>query len=186
MSGKLPPDNPVSWRSNSGLQYKDMNVVSSGIKISGTINAQRDKLGLPQKYIFANIPSFNFTRDLSGGFYEDGIWGPVKLTKSNALSTAVLGWSLLEAEKTWREDRYTFVRPAPPSAAHSDNHRRVCAVFWGREPASSRLIPRHHAEYDPCLGQLCCLASLASCEVVTTGGSVCHACHSKALTALRS
>ena len=48
--------------------------------------------------------------DVSGGFYEDGPWGPIKLTKSNALSTSILAWSLLDAEDAMRQEEPTLVR----------------------------------------------------------------------------
>ena len=47
---------------------------------------------------------------MSGGFYEDGPWGPIKLTKSNALSTSILAWSLLDAEDAMRQEEPTLVR----------------------------------------------------------------------------
>ena len=99
MSGVLAPDNPVQWRNDSGTQYTGIDVRSNGIKISHKL------------FNIPNLPAFNVSLDVSGGFYEDGPWGPVKLTKSNALSTAILGWSLLEAEESFRRDRTTLVRP---------------------------------------------------------------------------
>lgn len=48
--------------------------------------------------------------DVSGGFYEDGPWGPIKLTKSNALSTSILAWTLLDAEDAMRKEEPTLVR----------------------------------------------------------------------------
>ena len=100
MSGKLPPDNPVSWRNDSGLFYDNIRQPTAGFKISHKL------------FNIPNLPAFTANLSISGGFYEDGPWGPVKLTKSNALSTAVLAWSLLEAEEAFREDRNTVVRPS--------------------------------------------------------------------------
>lgn len=98
-SGKLPADYPVAWRADTGQQYANFNFRSSGIKRS------------PNIYEHPNMPSFNATLDVSGGFYEDGPWGPVKLTKSIALSTSLLAWTLIDAEGTMREDENVMVRP---------------------------------------------------------------------------
>ena len=97
-SGKLPADHPVPWRADTGEQYAGFNFRSSGIKRS------------PNVYEHPNMPSFNATLDVSGGFYEDGPWGPVKLTKSIALSTSLLAWTMLDAEPTMREDENVMVR----------------------------------------------------------------------------
>ena len=99
-SGKLPTDRPdsIAWRSTSGLQYARTPIASpNGIKSK-----------FQPQY---SLPAFNATRDLSGGFYEDGPYGPVKLTKSNALSTALLAWSLLDAADSFERDPALLVRP---------------------------------------------------------------------------
>ena len=51
----------------------------------------------PYEFNQKSISSFKKTVDLSGGFYEDGPYGPIKLTKSNALNTAMLAWAILDA-----------------------------------------------------------------------------------------
>jgi hypothetical protein len=43
----------------------------------------------------------NKTADLSGGFYNDGEVGPVKLTYNIALVTSMLAWSMLEYQDFW-------------------------------------------------------------------------------------
>jgi hypothetical protein len=68
---------------DSGLQYRKATVDGS----EGVTSNYRPQYSLP---------SFNVTTDLSGGFYEDGPWGPVKMTKSNALSTANLAWAVMD------------------------------------------------------------------------------------------
>lgn len=47
MSGPLPPDFPVAWRSSSGLQYKGLKIRTAGIKRSSTL------------YKEDNIPAFS-------------------------------------------------------------------------------------------------------------------------------
>lgn len=42
--------------------------------------------------------------DLSGGFYNDGDVGPVKLTWNIALTTSMLAWSMLEYPEYWAAD----------------------------------------------------------------------------------
>ena len=49
------------------------------------------------------MPGFNTTLDISRGFYEDGPWGAVKITKNNGLSTAMLAWAMLDATETFQE-----------------------------------------------------------------------------------
>jgi Glycosyl hydrolase family 9 len=46
----------------------------------------------------------NQTVDLSGGFYNDGEVGPVKLTYNIALTTSMLAWSMLEYQDFWAAD----------------------------------------------------------------------------------
>jgi hypothetical protein len=85
LSGKLPPGYPatLSWRKDSGLIYK--NVVLDAV--SGVTSPFRQD---------QSLPAFNVTLDLSGGFYEDGIYGPVKITKSIAMTTSMLAWAILD------------------------------------------------------------------------------------------
>lgn len=40
-------------------------------------------------------------QDLSGGFYNDGAVGPVKVTWNIAYATTLLAWSLLEHQEYW-------------------------------------------------------------------------------------
>ena len=46
----------------------------------------------------------NQTLDLSGGFFNDGDVGPVKLTWNIALTTSMLAWSMLEYPDYWAAD----------------------------------------------------------------------------------
>lgn len=100
MSGKLPGDSVlrVPWRFNTGLQYRSLLI--SGRNIRSTF----------RPYDNPNMAAFNATVDLSSGFYEDGPWGPVKLTKNNGFSTAMLAWSMLDAEDSFRANRDIQVR----------------------------------------------------------------------------
>lgn len=115
MSGKLPGDHVlrVPWRFNSGMAYRNILVSSPPIKSSF------------RPYDNPNMAAFNTTLDLSGGFYEDGPWGPVKLTKNNGFSTAMLAWAMLDAEESFRDNKDIEVRlpsiqavgPTPPATA---------------------------------------------------------------------
>ena len=98
MAGPLRPDHRVEWRSNSGMQYKSLLISSRGMRSNF------------KPYENPNMPAFNTTVDLSGGFYEDGPWGPVKLTKNNGLSTAMLAWAMLDAPESFQESRDLRVR----------------------------------------------------------------------------
>jgi hypothetical protein len=91
MSGQLPAEFPVNFRMDSGLQYRTATVDGS----EGVTSKYRPQYSLP---------AFNVTTDLSGGFYEDGPWGPVKLTKSNALATANLAWSVMDLPGPYERD----------------------------------------------------------------------------------
>jgi hypothetical protein len=106
-SGKLPGDYPVSWRSNTGSQYESYYLQSAGIRKSQYVYRKPPN----DKGTIANMAAFNTTADLSGGFYEDGQLGPVKITKNIALNIALLSWTLLDAEKTMREDENVMVLP---------------------------------------------------------------------------
>lgn len=50
------------------------------------------------------VPPDNVRVDLSGGFYNDGEIGPVKVTSHVALTTSMLAWSLLDYQEWWRKD----------------------------------------------------------------------------------
>eukprot|EP00892_Ulva_mutabilis_P001911 jgi/Ulvmu1/11720/UM008_0131.1 len=95
MSGKLSPGHMerVPWRFDSGLQYRGVLVASNAI------HGVREPAAMP------SVPAFNASLDLSKGFYEYGVWGPVKITKNNGFSTAMLGWAMLDAEQFFRENR---------------------------------------------------------------------------------
>jgi hypothetical protein len=98
-SGTIPAEFPeaVDWRSDSGSQYRRARVAApNGIKSK-----------FQPQY---SLPSFNATRDLSGGFYEDGPYGPVKLTKSNALTVAMLAWAMLDAPNEFAGEPALLVR----------------------------------------------------------------------------
>ena len=101
VSGKVPADFPVDFRMDSGLQYRNIDVDGS----DGVVSKYRPQFSLP---------SFNETKDLSGGFYEDGPWGPVKLTKSNALATSNLAWAMLDLPGPYERDPQKMVCAAHP------------------------------------------------------------------------
>lgn len=82
-SGALPKNYTIGWRGDSGMQYVKADVEG----VEGVSSQYRKQY---------TLPPFNTTRDLSGGFYEDGPYGPVKLTKSNAMSTALTAWAALD------------------------------------------------------------------------------------------
>jgi hypothetical protein len=100
LSGQFTPamKSIVPWRSDSGLQYKNALILKPGGIKSPAFQT---------KY---SLPAFNFTRDLSGGFYEDGIYGPVKLTKTNAITVSLLAWSMLDARSSFVKDPIFLVR----------------------------------------------------------------------------
>lgn len=85
-SGPLPPDFPVGWRGDSGLQYSAVNFTFTNV----TAGAVSDKTDF-----------FTEQVDLSGGFYNEGEVGPVKLTWNVAVTTAMLAWALLEYPDFW-------------------------------------------------------------------------------------
>lgn len=90
-SGRLPQNYTIDWRASSGLQY-----------LNATIDGRRGVVSKYRKQYF--LKSFsNVTRDLSGGFYEDGPYGPVKLTKTNAMSTALTAWAALDLPEPFEE-----------------------------------------------------------------------------------
>ena len=92
-AGALPADWPVKWRQSSGLQMRNVNVSSPGF-------LQLDKYAL-----LATLEPFSVRiPDLSGGFYNDGLTGPVKLTKAAALSTSMLAWAMLDAPEAYVDD----------------------------------------------------------------------------------
>lgn len=67
--------------------------------------------GIRDPYSNKRLPSIRpRVIDLSGGFFEDGPYGPVKLTKSNALSTAMLAWALLDAPDAFDDNPALLVR----------------------------------------------------------------------------
>ena len=82
----LPP-----WRGSSGEFYRFAKIGSTGI---------------PSKYGYRTLSGFNASADLSGGFYEDGPYGPVKLTKSNALATSLLSWAILDLPDAFEPDQF--------------------------------------------------------------------------------
>ena len=99
-SGMIPADFPedvTTWRSDSGLQYERARIAANG-GVKNRFNQQ------------SALPGFNVTRDLSGGFYEDGEYGPVKLTKTNALSMSTLAWAMLDARSSFTADQTFLVR----------------------------------------------------------------------------
>lgn len=91
-AGRLPQNYTIDWRANSGLQYEE-----------AIIDGRRGVTSKYRKQYF--LKSFtNITRDLSGGFYEDGPYGPVKLTKTNAMSTALTAWAALDLPQPFEEE----------------------------------------------------------------------------------
>ena len=92
----------IADRAASHFTNADRGLVSAEVAAPGGVhNVQQ-----PQD----SLPVFNVTRDLSGGFYEGGTLGAVKLTKSNALATALLAWSLLDAPQAYEDDPALTVR----------------------------------------------------------------------------
>jgi endoglucanase len=79
-AGDLPSGFPIQWRFDSGLQYQ---------KVSTTW--------------FNATTNTNTTQatNLSGGFYNEGDVGPVKVTWNIALTTTMLAWSMLEYPEYW-------------------------------------------------------------------------------------
>lgn len=85
-SGRIPPTFPVGWRNDSGLQYSAVNFAFT--------NAMRG--------VVADVTTtVNEQADLSGGFYNEGEVGPVKLTWNVAATTSMLAWALLEYPDVW-------------------------------------------------------------------------------------
>ena len=78
-SGTLPRSYPVPWRADSGEQ---------NVAVLTFLNETTGQ-------------SAPYRADLTGGFYNDGEVGPVKVTWNIALTTAMLAWSLLEYEDFW-------------------------------------------------------------------------------------
>jgi hypothetical protein len=72
-----------TWRKDSGLLYKNYILDAS----TGVTSPYRQD---------QSLPAFNVSLDLSGGFYENGIYGPVKITKSIAIATSMLAWAILD------------------------------------------------------------------------------------------
>ena len=85
-SGALPSNYPVTWRGDSGL----MNVAQMTFTVQSKQNA-----------VLAKGVTNTIDVDLTGGFYNDGEVGPVKITWNIALTTTMLAWSLLEYEDFW-------------------------------------------------------------------------------------
>ena len=84
-SGSLPKGYPVQWRADSGEQ-----------------NIYPIQFSNMSTNTFVNVRA-----DLTGGFYNDGEVGPVKVTWNIALTTTMLAWSLLEYEPFWSKDEAT-------------------------------------------------------------------------------
>lgn len=59
-------------------------------------------------YLFSNSGTagseLSVETDLTGGFYNDGEIGPVKITFNIALTTTMLAWSMLEYPEFWQKD----------------------------------------------------------------------------------
>jgi Glycosyl hydrolase family 9 len=143
VSGRLPLGYTPQWRGSSGEQLVSAHVDAP----NGIQSVFRPAL---------SIGKINVTRDLSGGFYEDGPWGPIKLTKNNAFSTAMLAWGVLDkiTEQSFRSDPARLVRPSPCTAAaaagaaarHSDRarpftRRREHAGLGARPHLAWRQVP---------------------------------------------
>lgn len=96
---------------DSGLQYR-----------TATVNGED---GVNSQYRPQySLPAFNVTTDLSGGFYEDGPWGPVKLTKTNALTTANLAWAVLDLPAPYEREPQLMVLIFLPF------RKLLCAAIW--------------------------------------------------------
>jgi hypothetical protein len=148
MSGRLPLDHRVLWRSHSGLQYRSLLVESPGIRSNF------------KPYDNPNMPAFNATVDLSRGFYEDGPWGPVKLTKNNGFSTAMLAWAMLDAKEAFHKDRDLAVRTHPWHACECCASGRTHPWHACECCASGRTQPWHACE---CCACVCTHVSCSAC-----------------------
>lgn len=85
-SGRLGAGYPIDWRSDSGLQYSAINMTFTNVT-KGVVTDKTD-------FFFKQV-------DLSGGFYNEGEVGAVKLTWNVAVTTAMLSWSMLEYPNFW-------------------------------------------------------------------------------------
>lgn len=85
-SGVISGGYPIDWRSSSGLQYAEVNMTFTNVT-KGVVTDKTD-------FFFKQV-------DLSGGFYNDGEIGAVKLTWNIAVTTSMLAWSMLEYPGFW-------------------------------------------------------------------------------------
>ena len=72
------------------------------------------------------------TIDLSGGFYNNGEVGPVKITSHVALVTSTLAWSLLEYPAFWRESG--AINQAVSLVFHGVTYLESCILDAGALP----------------------------------------------------
>jgi hypothetical protein len=106
-SGRLDASSyPIPWRFDSGVQYKEI--------------PARFENQTTNQVLYRNI-------DLSGGFYNDGEVGPVKLTWNIAMTTTMLAWSMLEYKAFWERD-LTLKNDITNLIAHGSLYLQNCYV----------------------------------------------------------
>jgi hypothetical protein len=124
-SGVAGASYPLKWRTTTGLQN-----VYNIIFYNDSTNS--GKTPIPSK-------EFTFARvDLSGGFYNDGQVGPVKLTWNIALTTTMLAWSMLEYKDFWSKEE-TVKNHAINLLAHGLTYVQSCyQITQGKDPLTGQ------------------------------------------------
>ena len=95
VQGDFPP-----WRAMTGQSL-----------VKAKVNSPKKGIVNPYKKNQALDTFRTVTADLSGGYYEDGVVGPVKLTKSIAMTTTFAAWALLDAPDAFNEVAFVRARP---------------------------------------------------------------------------
>jgi Glycosyl hydrolase family 9 len=85
-SGALPSNYPITWRGDSGLQNVALMTFANDTGSASSTTSE------------------TISVDLTGGFYNDGEAGPVKITWNIAITTTMLAWSMLEYQDFWEAD----------------------------------------------------------------------------------
>lgn len=81
-SGPLPAGYPVAWRKSSG-------------------EANVDAILFVNETAGISVPRL---ATLTGGYYNDGEVGPIKVTWNVAMTTTMLAWSLIEYPEFWKKN----------------------------------------------------------------------------------